>query len=113
MLEAPIYRRPDHVLQEWQIRDTGGVTMVAGLDARTHEPLRSNHIEFFDSEQELLLDDAGTVWLIPFMNQLSGYTDRTDEFAQLMMQHRSQRALRLLTDEQLELLHKLTSKKHV
>jgi hypothetical protein len=109
MLEAPIHRRPDHVLLEWQIRDTGGVTCVAGLDIRTHEPLRSNHIEFFDSEQELLLDDAGVVWLIPYMNQLSGFTDRTDEFARMMERQRSERDIPLLTDEQLELLHKLTS----
>lgn len=111
MLEAPIYRRPDHVLIEWQIRDTGGVTCVAGLDVRTHEPLRSDNLAFFDSEQELLLDEAGVVWLIPFMYQLSGFNDRTEEFAGLIALHRSERNVPPLTTEQLALLHRLTSKK--
>lgn len=111
MREAPIHRRPDHVLRHWQIRQLTSLLYVAGQDYRTGEPLSSAPVQFIDTEQQLLLDAAGTVWLIAAGEEFSpGYVDKTDAVVDLIAQRRERRDLTPLTPEQLASLQKLISK---
>jgi hypothetical protein len=112
--EAPIYRRPDHVLYEWYVREfTNGVSTVLGFDYRTHDMLCSSNIEFFDSENAVVLDSEGVVWLLLEGGHLraESHKDRTADCAALIAQRRDKRHVPPLTTEQKQLLRKLTSKK--
>ena len=111
MREASIHRRPDHVLGHWQIRELTGLLYVAGQDYRTGEPLSSAPVQFIDTEQQLLLDAAGTVWMIAAGEEFfPGYVDKTDEVLDLIAERQERRELPRLTAEQLALLQALTSK---
>lgn len=112
--EAPIYRRPDHVLYEWYVREfTNGVSTVLGFDYRTHEILCSSNIEFLDSENAVVLDSNGVVWLLLEGGHLraESHKDRTADFAALIANRRDSRAIPPLSREQRLLLRKLTTKR--
>lgn len=112
--EAPIYRRPDHVLYEWHVREfTNGVSTVLGFDYHNHSMLCSNNIEFLDSENAVVLDCDGVVWLLIEGGHLraESHKDRTADYAALIAQRRDKRHVPPLRTEQKQLLRKLTSKK--
>lgn len=112
--ETPIYRRPDHVLYEWYVREfTNGVSTVLGFDYRTHDILCSSNIEFLDSENAVVLDSNGVVWLLLEGGHLraESHKDRTADYAALIAERRDLRTILPLSKEQRQLLRKLTSKR--
>lgn len=112
--EAPIYRRPDHVLYEWYVREfTNGVSTVLGFDYRTHDILCSSNIEFLDSENAVVLDSDGVVWLLLEGGHLraESHRDRTADYAALIAERREKRNLPPLSTEQAQLLSKLTARR--
>jgi hypothetical protein len=111
--EASIYRRPDHVLYEWYVREfSNGVCTVLGFEYRTHDMLCSSNIEFLDSENAVVLDSTGTVWLLLEGAHLraASHKDRTADFAALIAVRRDRRQIPPLSAQQKQLLRKLTSK---
>ena len=114
MKETSIHRRADHVLYEWYVREfTNGVSTVLGFDYRTHGILCSSKIEFLDSENAVVLDSEGVVWLLIEGGHLraESHKDRTSDYAALIAERREKRNLPPLSTEQKQLLRKLTAKR--
>jgi hypothetical protein len=110
MREAPIHRRADIVLSNWQIRSANGITVAVGID-KAGQVLQSASIEFLDSEQQLVLDASGVVWLIPSGNDyVQHFVDVTEQYVQLIRQPRHRRIVRPLSEASIAFLHKLTSR---
>ena len=114
MLEALIYRRPDHCLFAWKaVREEGRVFLVG--QAKHGQPLISGYIEFFDSEQMAGLDHNGEVWLVSDEHAAPRHRPQptycTADILALIAGRRDQRNVPPLTQEQQAQLKKLVSKK--
>lgn len=113
--EAPIHRRPDYVLRDWRVGvlrvGIGSTYAVTGLDYRDGYAMESGAIKFFDSEQQLMLDVDGVVWLIPAgEHHKSDFWDRTEQVVRLIAERRDKRDIPPLTAEQERELRRLTSR---